>query len=444
MFILRDLLKPLQNVFPDTDNGRERFVWFAYTMVAILVPVTSARSSNLLRALQSLFGLSISQRRFYTFMASPKMPWQRIWHYLWDRIPQPFTENRLLLALDDSINPKTGKKIFACQHFFDHAAKDNQARYPWSQNIVTVGLLKSIRGRWCCLPLSFRFYFLKKTLAQTTVCMGAKEIAFRSKFDQAVEMITELAQAFKQHPILVVTDSWFGNNGLLKPLSGALGDRVHLLARLRCNAALYAQPDPRQGNNGPGRPRKYGARLGQVSEWIEHARQHARLCKVILYGKPRELMAYDRIVMLKSLRRQVRVVWVFRNTQWIALVTTDLDLSVEQIIEYYGARWKIEAGFKEIKQEIGSAKSQTRDPYAVTNHLHFCMAATTLTWIFADRMDHTPARRYATNTRTEYAFADVRRSIADTIAKQGFDIGCPKVTKPERKSLLSTFMRLVA
>ncbi|MEA3278496.1 MAG: transposase, partial [Pseudomonadota bacterium] len=149
MFILRDLIKPIQSVFPDTENGRERFVWFAYTMVAILIPVTSARSSNLLRTLQSLFGLSMTQRRFYTFMASPKMPWQRIWHYLWERIPEPFTDNRLLLALDDSINPKTGKKIFACQRFFDHAAKDNQARYPWSQNIVTVGLLKSIRGRWC-------------------------------------------------------------------------------------------------------------------------------------------------------------------------------------------------------------------------------------------------------------------------------------------------------
>jgi hypothetical protein len=72
------------------------------------------------------------------------------------------------------------------------------------------------------------------------------------------------------------------------------------------------------------------------------------------------------------------------------------------------------------------------------------MAATTLTWIYAARMDHTPARRYNTNTRTEYAVADVRGSIADAIAKQGFDIGCPEVTKPERKSPLSTFMRLVA
>jgi hypothetical protein len=28
----------------------------------------------------------------------------------------------------------------------------------------------------------------------------------------------------------------------------------------------------------------------------------------------------------------------------------------------YGAHWKIEAGFREIKQEIGSAETQTRNP----------------------------------------------------------------------------------
>ena len=35
------------------------------------------------------------------------------------------------------------------------------------------------------------------------------------------------------------------------------------------------------------------------------------------------------------------------------MFTTDLELSVTQIIEYYGARWKIESGFKELKQDIG-------------------------------------------------------------------------------------------
>ena len=70
---------------------------------------------------------------------------------------------------------------------------------------------------------------------------------------------------------------------------------------------------------------------------------------------------------------------LLRKTRWVAFFTTDLTLSVQQIIEYYGARWKIEAGFKEIKQEIGSARSQTRNAHAVINHLNFCTMATTLT-----------------------------------------------------------------
>ena len=62
--------------------------------------------------------------------------------------------------------------------------------------------------------------------------------------------------------------------------------------------------------------------------------------------------------MLKTLKRLVQVVWVFRRTQWTALLTTDLDLSVVQIIEYYRTRWKIESELKELKQDIGSQKSQ--------------------------------------------------------------------------------------
>ena len=86
--------------------------------------------------------------------------------------------------------------------------------------------------------------------------------------------------------------------------------------------------------------------------------------------------------MLKTMKCPVRVVWVYRKkTRYVALMTTDMTLSIEQIIEYYGARWKIESGFKEIKQDIGSSKSQVRNAESVMNHLNFCMMATTLTWI---------------------------------------------------------------
>ena len=406
------------------------------------MPFTPSRTSNLLRTLRTLFGLSVDESCYYTFMGSKKLPWQQLWAALWRLIPDPLTDGRLVVALDDSVNPKTGKKIFACQHHFDHAAKQNQCRYPWSQKIVSIGLLKSIKGRWCSLPLAFEFYFMKKHLQAKPVVKGNKQVAFRTKFEQATEMFARLANVFTHVPVLVVTDSWFGNNGLLKPLRQTLGERVQVLTRLRVNNTLYALPAVAERR--VGRPRKYGTKLGSASDLAALHKARAKPYVLSLYGKCRNVLAYDRVVMLKTLRCPVRVVWVYRGTQWIALVTTDLALTVEQIIELYGARWKIEAGFREIKQEIGSSQSQTRNAFAVTNHLQFCMMATTLVWIYADRISHTPARRYTTRERTEFAFGDVRRLMSGVIAKEGFDSLCIASPKPKQNPLIATILRLVA
>jgi hypothetical protein len=152
-------------------------------------------------------------------MASPKIPWRQLWQSLWKMIPDPLTDGRLLLALDDYINPKTGKKIFGCNKVFDHAAKQNQSRYPWAQNIVTIGLLKMVKGRWACLPLTWRFYHLKKHIENLNRGLSGPRIEFETKLAQAFDMITGIAEAFGQTRIITITDSWFGNNGLFKPLS---------------------------------------------------------------------------------------------------------------------------------------------------------------------------------------------------------------------------------
>jgi hypothetical protein len=114
------------------------------------------------------------------------------------------------------------------------------------------------------------------------------------------------------------------------------------------------------------------------------------------------------------------------------------------IPEYYGARWKIEAGFRELKQEIGSAQTQTRTPDAVTNHLNFCMVATTITWIYGAGLQQAPARRYAAGRRTEYAFADVRRALAHDLADVGFGVDCDDPGQGTRNPLIVAVMGLVA
>ena len=170
-------------------------------------------------------------------------------------IPDPLTNGRLLLALDDYINPKTGKKILACAKIFDHAAKQNQSKYPWAQNIVSIGLLKMVKGRWACLPLSYRFYHLKKSIEKSKQAASRPEIEFETKIEQAVNMITDIAEAFNQTRIMVTTDSWFGNNGLWKPLRKKLGQWFHMISRLRSNNNIFDLPGSRT-KKGPGTPQK--------------------------------------------------------------------------------------------------------------------------------------------------------------------------------------------
>jgi len=441
MFILHDILGKLKNEFVLSRKDDERAEWFVHTLLAIIIPFASAKTSNLLRCLHHLFGFTgIGRKRYYTFMASPKLPWQALWRRIWKMIPNPLTNERLLLALDDYINPKTGKKIFGCANVFDHAAKQNQSRYPWAQNVVAIGLLKIVKGRWACLPLSYRFYHMAKSIAQMP---GKSKIKFESKLDQAAQMIAEIAGIFKHIAVIVITDSWFGNNGLWKPLNEKLGQRIHMISRLRSNINIFELPDA-YSSKGPGRPRKYGKKLGNTSSLADRYKHRVQELRVNLYSRVRTVVAYDRVVMLKTLKCPVRVVWIYRKTRWVALFSTDLTLSVSEIIEYYGARWKIEASFKELKQDIGSADTQTRNENAVKNHLHFCMMAISLTWIYASRLDKTPNRRHAVNGRNHFAFSDVRRLIAKAATEENFSLVCPKSRKSEFNSLVSVLLRIAA
>jgi len=445
MFILHDLLTPLQAEFSNTAQGQKRKAWFAYTLLAVVVPFTSSITSNLLRALQTLFGLKLQSQRFYTFMASSTLPWKGLWQAMWGIIPSPATEKRIMVALDDSINPKSGKKFFGCAHFHDHAAKSNQSSYPWSQCILAVGLLKKIKSRWACLPLDFRFYMMNKDIEakSATAKRKGKVLTFENKMTQAATMIKNIHNYFQQ-PILIVTDSWFGNNGLWSRLDRGGEGSFNLLSRMRTNITLYDFAPVPTGKCKAGRPRKYGQRLGSVDDCAAKLKENPRIHEVFLYGKKREVQAYSQTVMLKTMKCPVRVVWVYRKTRYVALMTTDMALSIEQIIEYYGARWKIESGFKEIKQKIGSSKSQVRNAESVLNHLNFCMMATPLTWIYADRLQNAPDRRHKIRGRAGFAFSDVRRIIAEEALSSDFYRVCPVPGQTPQKSFIKTLLRMVA
>jgi len=152
--------------------------------------------------------------------------------------------------------------------------------------------------------------------------------------------------------------------------------------------------------------------------------EQAKKYEINLYGRIRKVTAFVQVIMLKTLKCSVRVVWVYRKTRWVALFSTDQSLSVAEIIEYYGARWKIESGFKELNQDIGSLESQCRAPHAVVNHLNFCMMAATIIWIYAMQLENVPKRRHAVKGRNHFAFSGVRREMTETLLGNNFSGIC--------------------
>ncbi|MCP4409852.1 MAG: transposase [Gammaproteobacteria bacterium] len=193
--------------------------------------------------------------------------------------------------------------VLACESIFDHAAKSDQSKYPWAQNVVAVGLLQRVKGRWACLPLAFRYYLPEKTIKAKTlnVTKGGKVPAFQTKLAQAATMILEIAACFAGVPVLVVTDSWFGNNGLFKPLRQALGVQFHLLSRLRVTSVLYDLPPERRPKQ-RGARRKYGQKLGSAADLAAQFCHLAKNYQVHLYGKSCEILAHEQVFMLKTLR----------------------------------------------------------------------------------------------------------------------------------------------
>ena len=398
MDTLKPLLNHLQAVFKRSAHKGQLFSAVILTMI---LPIGSGISSQIYRKLVQIVGYSISKTRFYRFMASKCFNWDTIWRAVFKLIPSPLTDGRLILALDDSTTPKSGKEIFGCEHFYDHAAKHNQSRYPWSQCYVQLGLLKFIHTRWAFLPLLVQFYHSSNKVAAD---------CFNSKIALACQMILKLS-AWSKAPILVVSDSWFGNGKLYNPLREELGDRVHVLTMLRKNSALYDFPD-KPNNTKRGRPAKYGAQVGSVRSLANEYKDKAQKVTSFVYGKKREMLAYEVTLMSKAFKCAIKVVFTYYKKHFVALATTDLTLTVSQILEYYSARWKIESGFKELKHDIGSQQAQVRLEHAVINHLNMCMLAITIVWVAIMSLSTDDVDQLTRNVlKPQYTFSAARKLL---------------------------------
>jgi hypothetical protein len=205
----------------------------------------------------------------------------------------------------------------------------------------------------------------KKAAATAAVsALGARRI-------QSLRQAVDQQPGGTQRSLLVCADATFTNRTVLKDLAC----RTALVGRIRKDARLYALPAAEhQNQSGHGRRRVYGQRLPTPEELRQddaHAWQSVqafaagRTCSFdVKYFSPvrwkvgsgsRDLA----LLVVRPVGYCVRLrARSYRQPAY--LICTDLNLSVQQILQSYLWRWEIELNFRDEKTLAGLGQPQVR------------------------------------------------------------------------------------
>ena len=195
-------------------------------------------------------------------------------------------------------------------------------------------------------------------------------------------IVARLAPLTVKH---IVLDGHFGNY----PATYAVRETgLHIISKFRHDAALYlpyAGPKPRRGPT----PR-YGQKL------TYNALPPETLCHSVTDDEYR-IDTYQMQVFHKSFSDALNVVVVVKThldtgkRGHVVLFSTDLDLTADQIVDYYSLRFQIEFNFRDGKQYWGLDDFMNVKSVAVTNAVNLAFFMVTLSAVMLKPYrDHHP------------------------------------------------------
>jgi hypothetical protein len=264
----------------------------------------------------------------------------------------------ITVAVDDTLFRRRGKKVHGASWFHDGSAA-GQAKLGYGNNWVVVAIV---------VPLPFLSRPVALPVLATLAVKGG-----RSKPDLARELIDAIAERFGDREIHVVGDAAYGCGAF-----AGLGDDMTMTTRARSNAVFYEPAPPRTGQRG--RPRLKGDRIGTPTQIARSARWTT--VTVARYGITTPVQITERRALWYGTWRTdpVRVI-LLRDTRRttssgehgydIALVTTDLTATAQEIIARYAARWSIEVTFFDVKNILGVGQARNRVTKAVERTVPF-------------------------------------------------------------------------
>ena len=299
----------------------------------------------------------------------------------------------LVVAVDDTALPKTGKSIKSARWMRDPMSPSFQVNLRWGLRYLHLAAILPLHH----LGLDPRAISVAFTPAPSVKKPGKKatdqqQIDYKeakkklSLTKVAVEAFAHLRRHLdaigrKDLWILVVGDGSYTNRNVL----GALPERVEYLGRARSDMKLNA-PAP------PGSRRIYGERLPTPNEFRQDPRLSWIETLLFYAGEMRRVRFKEMNNVLwesggRGRRLRILVIaptpyrapgrgkrrWHYRDPAY--LLTTDLITSAAELIQAYLGRWQIEVEHRDLKTGLGVGHAQVSSDMSVarTHSAHVAM-----------------------------------------------------------------------
>jgi hypothetical protein len=290
------------------------------------------------------------------------------------------TSAPLLIAVDDTIERRSGKKIQAKGVYRD-ACRSTEEKVITCFGLKWVCLVLIMDMPWCQRPWALPFMTL---LAPSKACNKKRGKAHKTSIDWTITAVRLISRWIKR-PFVLIGDGGFA---CIRLGHACTKCNATLISRLRLDAALFEfAPSPQKGQLG--RHREKGDRVTPLKQRASDRTQAWKKAEIDWYGgetKSVELLSGIQL-WYSSGEKPLPIRWVLvfdlEKEAAEAFFSTDLQLAPEQIVHRFVLRWNIEVTFEEARAHLGVETQRQWSDKAIGRSTPCLMALFSLTCLFA-------------------------------------------------------------
>lgn len=329
----------LVSVLAPACKRNRTYLWFASLLAGFCIRSDTLGATSFMR---SLGFISLCYDRIMDFFNSPSLEVSKL-TLLWTEIVlKKFRlvriNGRILIPADGIKVPKTGKKMPGVKKLHQESNNNNKPEFIFGHSIQAAGILAEASNSAFCVPIVARIHeglLISRRDNSTTM----------DKLIRMLESLTMLPQYY------LIADAYYACAPIIK---GLLEKGNHLISRVRMNSVAYRSAPKNRDKHKRGRKKKIGKKV-KLADVFKNTRLFKKT-KCIFYGKKgTSVYVACKDYIMRRTGIMTRYVFV-RHPQRgdIILMTTDLSLSSEKVIEAYMLRFKIEVSFKQAVHTVGS------------------------------------------------------------------------------------------